>query len=148
MLLKVSKSCVSAEISECQDGYYKQGAQCLQCSNNCAPNTICNKDTGKCYGKNDFVCIMGRNLAMASRGSVEEEFSVGVSPTKHLMQNVLKCINSSEHFVLNACLGRHELKTRLRGCLFNLVAFLSFTSYGRICEDFGFLGPVRCAVEV
>ena len=34
----------------------------------------------------------------------------------------------------------------LNGCLFNLVAFLSFTSYCRICEDFGFLDPVRCAV--
>ena len=73
---------MSTEISECQDGYYKQVDQCVQCSNNCAVNTNCNKDTGKCDGKHDFVCIIERKSAMASRGNDEEEFSaVGVSPS-------------------------------------------------------------------
>ena len=57
-------SCMSTVISECQDGYYKEGAQCVQCSSNCAARTKCNKDTGKCDSEHGFVCIMGRKSAM------------------------------------------------------------------------------------
>ena len=69
---------MSAEIAECQDGYYKQSAQCIQCSNNCAPNTNCNKLTGKCDGKHDFICFLRRKSAMALGGNDEEIISAGV----------------------------------------------------------------------
>ena len=74
------------EISECQDGYYNQGTQCVRCRSNCAPNTSCNKDTGKCDGKHSFVCVMGRKSAIGSGGNNEEMSSGGVSPSRHLVQ--------------------------------------------------------------
>ena len=77
---------MSTVISECQDGYYKEGAQCVQCSSNCAANTKCNKDTGKCDGKHGFVCIMGRKSAMTERDSDDEVFSIGASPRRLLIQ--------------------------------------------------------------
>ena len=48
------KSRVATEFSDCRDGYYKDNAQCVQCSNNCAANTNCDKVTGKCNGRYSF----------------------------------------------------------------------------------------------
>ena len=48
------KSRVATEFSDCRDGYYKDNAQCVMCSYNCAGNTNCDKVTGKCNGRFSF----------------------------------------------------------------------------------------------